>query len=190
MKMQLEKIFKMPVFEIRNGVKLQESLDLTNVQENQVLFVGRLEKDKGFDIVCELATQNPDINFVCAGEGSLRHLADDISNINLVGFVDLAKLGDLYKSSSLLIAPSTTQDPFGLVVIEALSYGCPVMCSNMVNASDYLDTQFVCRLEEFKLRFRDFFRNSSQLRKKAYQSSKEFDQQKMLSGYANFLNSL
>jgi len=190
MKMQLEKIFQMPVLEIRNGVKLQESIDVTSVKAKQVLFVGRLEKDKGFDIVCEIATQNPQLDFICAGEGSLKHLANDISNITLLGFVDHAKIGELYKSSSLLIAPSTTQDPFGLVVCEALSYGCPVMCSNMVNVSDYLDSKFVCRLEEFNNRFSDFYKNSSNLRKKAFKTSLDFDQKDMLKNYTNFLNSL
>jgi len=186
----LENTLQTPVFEIRNGVKLQGSLDTNNVNSKQILFIGRLEKDKGFDIVCELAKKNPSLEFVCAGEGSLKHLASDVPNMTLLGFVNHSEIGDLYKNSSMLVLPSTTQDPFGLVVCEALSFGCPVMCSDLVNASDYLDSQFVCRLNEFEYRFLDFYKKAPSRRKSAYRASLEFDQKQMLRSYANFLNSL
>jgi len=190
MQQSLQEILKVNVVEIRNGVRLQKKLDLEHVNSKQILFVGRLEKDKGFDIFCEIAKNNPDLEFVCAGVGSLSRLAKNISNLKLLGFVEHQKLADLYKSSALLLLPSTTQDPFGLVVCESLSYGCPVMCSDMVNASDYLDSQFVCRIQDFQFRFSNFYKNSARLRKSAFECSKEFDQQIMLKNYASFLNSL
>jgi len=190
MQQSLQEILKVNVLEIRNGVRLQKKLDLEHVNSKQILFVGRLEKDKGFDIFCEIAKNNPDLEFVCAGVGSLAPVAKNISNMKLLGFMEHQKLAELYKSSALLLLPSTTQDPFGLVVCESLSYGCPVMCSDMVNASDYLDSKFVCRIQDFQFRFSNFYKNSVRLRKRAFECSKEFDQQIMLKNYASFLNSL
>ena len=41
-------------------------------------------------------------------------------------------------------------DPFGLVVPEAMNQGCVVMCSQLVGASDYLDSDFVCDINDFE----------------------------------------
>jgi len=190
MKTELIKTLQTTVIEIRNGVKIQDEFDDSMVNPKQILFVGRLEKDKGFDIFCNIAKANPELNFVCAGTGSLDYLAENIENITLLGFVEHENLKHWYQSSRLLLLPSTTQDPFGLVVCEALSFGCPVMCSDLVNVSDYLDDSYVCKLNVFESRFREFYKQSAGLRKKAFQKSIEFDQKQMLLNYANFLNSL
>ncbi len=38
---------------------------------------------------------------------------------------------ELYRNAKALIFPSESQEPFGLVLIEAMACGCPVICSNL-----------------------------------------------------------
>ena len=189
MKTKLYPILKTHVDVIRNGVEIIEEIP-DSKSDNSVLFVGRLEADKGFDIFCKIAKNNPSINFIAAGSGSLAHLAEDITNITCLGSVEHEELANLYKKARLFILPSTTHDPFGLVVCEALSYGCPVMTSSKTGVSEYLDSRFVCEIENFEMNFRDHYKKANSMRKKAYECSKEFDIQNMLNTYANFLNAL
>jgi glycosyltransferase involved in cell wall biosynthesis len=54
-------------------------------------------------------------------------------NVILKGWVD--DIGEFYNSLSLYIQPSATEG-FGLEVLEAMSYGRPVLCSTGTGACD------------------------------------------------------
>ena len=90
----------------------------------------------------------------------------------------------------MLLLPATKIDPFGLVVPEALNQGCVVMCSNLVGASDYLDSDFVCDIEDFVEEFDLFYKKSLQMNQKAYRASMEFDQKDMFEDYLRLLKAL
>ena len=51
-------------------------------------------------------------------------------NINFVGKIDNNKLPDYYNAADVLIVPSTHEEGFGRVILEALSCGLPVIASN------------------------------------------------------------
>jgi glycosyltransferase involved in cell wall biosynthesis len=50
--------------------------------------------------------------------------------VNFLGAKTLAEIADLFCNSTALILPSHSE-PWGLVVNEALSYGCPVVVSDV-----------------------------------------------------------
>jgi glycosyltransferase involved in cell wall biosynthesis/GT2 family glycosyltransferase len=107
----------------------------------RVLFVGRFEPRKGFDIAAKVATllarQARPIEIWFAG-GALNEathaelLSDgvDVSEANgrirFLGEVGRQALDDLYVDCDLLLAPSRFES-FGLVGIEAMAAGRPVM---------------------------------------------------------------
>lgn len=49
-----------------------------------------------------------------------------------------SQLEEIFDNTDLLIAPSQWYETFGFTVLEALSYGVPVMVTNKVGASDLL----------------------------------------------------
>ena len=108
-----------------------------SLNNSNIINVGRLSNEKGqldlinvFDI---LHRKNSDIVLYLVGDG---HDYEDIEKevinrnlanyVNMTGFKSGAFLEDLYLNSSLFVMTSYTES-FGLVLIEAMSYGIPCL---------------------------------------------------------------
>jgi len=109
--------------------------------EHRFLYVGRLASEKGlWDLLnafAEISRRRTDVRLDLVGAGPLqaellRRVEDmKLSNaVNLLGAKTLDEIADLYRDSTALILPSHSE-PWGLVVNEALSYGCPVVVSDV-----------------------------------------------------------
>jgi glycosyltransferase involved in cell wall biosynthesis len=104
------------------------------------LFVGRLSPEKSIDTLIEafalLRKREPAATLVIVGSGPaeirLKSLAADLSLSESVAFpgakFDEALVAE-YTAATCLVLPSKSE-PWGLVVNEALSYGCPVVVSD------------------------------------------------------------
>jgi glycosyltransferase involved in cell wall biosynthesis len=107
----------------------------------QFLYVGRLSREKGlFDLLdafCMIYEQNREATLALAGPGliaeDLRQRAKALgieSAVTLLGARSPEEIGRLLMSSAAMILPSH-REPWGLVVNEALSFGCPVVVSDV-----------------------------------------------------------
>jgi glycosyltransferase involved in cell wall biosynthesis len=81
-----------------------------------------------------LIPSQPKLMLVIGGEGPLRaRLQEDIRQKNLhkvvrlVGFVPESQLSTYYQASDLVLMPSLRLEGFGLVMVEALACGTPVL---------------------------------------------------------------
>jgi glycosyltransferase involved in cell wall biosynthesis len=99
-----------------------------------VLFVGRLVEAKGVrDAVAAWRRSGVDLPLVLAGTGPLRaELTAQASRgegpeIEVLGWVDRDRLSGLYRRALALLLPSRWQEPFGIVGLEAMSFGVPVV---------------------------------------------------------------
>lgn len=84
-------------------------------------YLGRLEKEKGADLLAETASCLPEVDFKVAGAGSLPIAARP--NLELIGRVTAA---DFLRRIDCLLVPSRVES-FGLSALEALSLGVPVV---------------------------------------------------------------
>lgn len=135
--------------------------------DSDVLFVGRLLKNKNVDILIHsikiLKNNYPDIKLIIIGEGpeknKLEKLSNDIGledNIKFINFLD--NHDDVYsimKSSKVFALPSS-REGFGIVVVESNACGLPVVTvDSKNNASQYLIENgvngLVCSLSEDSL---------------------------------------
>lgn len=138
-----EKIFVIP-----NGVEENIFFPEENVQkEKQVLYVGRFSLEKGIDLLPEIAQGVLDADeknkfvIVAANQNIPDSLKDTKKRIEYlaetypgrfkwvqesVSGKDLAKL---YNSSMIYVQPSRYES-FGMTILEAMSCGCAVVCSN------------------------------------------------------------
>jgi len=98
-----------------------------------VLFVGRLVATKGVREAVEAWRRSGvDLPMVLAGTGPLREellaRANDASGppLEVLGWVGRARLSALYRRARALVLSSRWQEPFGIVGIEAFSFGVPV----------------------------------------------------------------
>jgi glycosyltransferase involved in cell wall biosynthesis len=100
-----------------------------------LIAVGRFSKEKGFvkmiDIINELKKIYSDVKLHLIGDGTeLENIKNKISILNcsncvlLHGYKNREYINELYKNSSIYIMTSF-EESFGLVLIEAQSYGLP-----------------------------------------------------------------
>ncbi|NOX97922.1 MAG: glycosyltransferase [Nitrospirae bacterium] len=110
-----------------------------------VLFIGRLIKMKGVEILIEVAGQvNKKINFVFIGDdGPLLNVIETAAaqseNIVLVKGLRGRQLIPYYQAADILVIPSQYEEAFGKVIIEALSCGTPVIGADKGAIPDILD---------------------------------------------------
>lgn len=86
-------------------------------------YLGRLEPEKGVDLIPDVASLMTDTDFKVAGTGALALAARP--NVETVGRVDAA---DFLRRIDCLVVPSRVE-AFGLSALEALSLGVPVVHS-------------------------------------------------------------
>jgi len=105
-----------------------------------ILFLGRLVKEKGVLDIPEIAKRMPENMFFMAGTGileeELKSRATD--NLKVLGFVEENDLKRLFLSCDLCIFPSYTE-PFGIMILEAMSYGKPIIASRTGGIPDILE---------------------------------------------------
>nr|MCR4923004.1 glycosyltransferase family 4 protein [Lachnospiraceae bacterium] len=127
------------------------SIDLNNyakagldrTQNNNLIFVGTLIERKGLDLLFDALNliQDTDWRLFIAGEGhdrdKLVHYAKELSledRVEFKGFVAGKELIRLYENSSIFILP-TREDCFGLVILEAMCCGLPVISSKYADGA-------------------------------------------------------
>ena len=119
---------------IPNGVRV-EDFDFYSEKENFVLYVGRLVKYKGLDCLIE-ALENSEERLVVAGDGEDRKyfekMAEEKSvNAKFLGKVEYEKVKELMRKAKCLVLPSKTRlEAFGIVLLEAMASGTPVIAYN------------------------------------------------------------
>lgn len=107
--------------------------------ETYLLFVGRLVEAKGVsDLLTAHGLLGPDApELVVAGTGPLRDLVERAPRTRVLGFLDTTSLVELYALADRLVVPSR-DEPWGVVVNEALACGTPVVASDAVGAAEDL----------------------------------------------------
>jgi glycosyltransferase involved in cell wall biosynthesis len=125
----------------RRAASLRLGLD---PDRRRLLFVGRLVDIKGVDLLLEafmsFESVRPGWDLVIAGTGPLEHeLSQSVpvrirDRVHWLGFIDHDALPHLYAASNVLVLPSL-QEPWGVVVTEALASGLPVVASNTSGAA-------------------------------------------------------
>jgi glycosyltransferase involved in cell wall biosynthesis len=122
---------------------------------SELLFVGRLVEKKGLrhllDALPEIAAAVPDVRLTVAGFGpqerALREQADRLGlagRVTFLGAVRQSELPRLYRRAAALVAPfvearSGDRDGLGLVLVEALGCGCPVVTTAIPAVRDVFE---------------------------------------------------
>ncbi len=92
---------------------------------NHYLFLSRLVKQKGLDLITELASKY-DIKIKIAGAGYMQKKLPFNKNIEYLGFVPENEISDTYAKARATIYCAKDED-FGLVPVESMYCGTPVV---------------------------------------------------------------
>ena len=127
---------------ISNGVKRPSLIKKTKVKGDFCLFVGTVEPRKNLiRLLQAYSSLLPSIKdraklLIVGGKGwgevNLRDMISQLNlseNVEFLGYVDDATLAKLYSNAQFLVMPSLYEG-FGLPLVEAMSYGTPVLTAN------------------------------------------------------------
>jgi len=117
--------------------------------ERIVLFVGRLVPQKGVEYLImatpKIVAQHPEARIVIVGDGwskdQLWNLAASTGyrhKITFLGFLSDQDLIELTLSSDVLVVPSI-YEPFGIVALEGMAAGVPVVASNTGGLAEVIE---------------------------------------------------
>lgn len=115
-------------------------------RKDRMIFVGRLEKLKGVDLLLEawrlLGGDAPEL--LLCGTGPLEQWCTEFIrknelNVTMKGFVPNEEVRQLIGSSRALILPTQCYESFPMTIVEAYAAGTPVLTGNLGNAANLVD---------------------------------------------------
>ncbi|MGI8430171.1 MAG: glycosyltransferase family 4 protein [Solirubrobacteraceae bacterium] len=107
-----------------------------------LLYVGRLARDKGPDVLLEAwreaALAAPDLELVIIGDGPMRAELERRApeRVRLLGWVEPAQLHRHMLNARALIFPTQHSENFGRSIVEAMAAGMPVLASDIATPAD------------------------------------------------------
>ena len=114
-----------------------------------VLFVGRLEKRKGLVDLLRgyefMRARVPKARLIIVGDGPLRSKVESyisrhrVPDVVLAGYVPETVLPRYYCSADIFCAPATGAESFGIVLLEAMASGLPVVATEIAGYMSVLE---------------------------------------------------
>jgi glycosyltransferase involved in cell wall biosynthesis len=108
-------------------------------KQDTVVYAGRLAVNKGTAVLMAAwdkylaASGDARLRLVIAGAGPMRQEVDTWAasrpSVEVAGLLPGGEVADLMARSRAVIVPSAWEEPFGLVVVEAMAAGTPVIAS-------------------------------------------------------------
>lgn len=135
---------------VQNGSRLYDFKKRDNISENQTIkfvSVGSLNDRKGFDTAIKALALLKDKNwqYTIIGEGPEREKLEQLikklkveKNVKLIGWSD--KIEDYLHNVDIQLI-SSLWEGFGLVAVEGMSTGLPIVASNVDGLREVLDTE-------------------------------------------------
>lgn len=119
----------------------------TGTGQNTLLFAGRLVPQKGLDILLKsLKHLKSSFHLMIAGDGPDRGRAKRLAaelglekHIEFLGWLPKETLHEHYQQATVVIVPAVWPEPFGMVGIEAMSYGKPVVAFRVGGIPEWLE---------------------------------------------------
>jgi len=137
-----------PIIYLPNFIELRQFHELTN--NYNLLFVGRLEKIKGVEFLIQALTfiikVFPQTTLTIIGDGRNKNDLFNLTKklqlekyIQFRGRVEHKDLDAYYEKASIAVLPSISVEAFGLVILEAMSAGRPVIGTNVGGIPEIID---------------------------------------------------
>jgi glycosyltransferase involved in cell wall biosynthesis len=129
-----------------NAISRKENNSMkNNSRKKELLYVGRLEKQKSVETLLRSLTkiENRNVNLTIVGDGSLKNkLQNEAVRLgvhNMVTFTGAQKnVQSFYNTADVFVLPSIWEG-FGIVILEAFRSGIPVIASNLEGPSELIE---------------------------------------------------
>jgi len=123
-------------------IQIPNAINLKNLPEDedrrfekQIIFVGRLSKEKGIETIIQVSKKLPnDINLVIVGSGpeskKIKKLSETLDNIHHLGYQTHENSIKLIRGSDILIQPSF-HEGISTTILESMACKIPIIASNV-----------------------------------------------------------
>jgi phosphatidylinositol alpha-mannosyltransferase len=132
-----------PVTIVPNGIDLKKYRPnhlRTASRAPMILYIGRLEKRKGLkyllDAFAQYSARHPTAELVITGDGPDRKKLENyaanhnVPNVRFLGFVSEEQKLALLGEADLFCSPAPYGESFGIVLLEAMASGLPIIAAN------------------------------------------------------------
>lgn len=137
------------VIDVPNGVSVSDFRPSTKREKQTILYVGRLEKRKGPKYLLQafalLLSTHPSATLKIVGDGHDREKLEELvkeldlsKSVKFLGFVSQKDKIDLLRSATLACYPAIYGEAFGIVLIEAMATGTPLIAGDNPGYSSVL----------------------------------------------------
>ena len=128
---------------IYHGIMKKKNIKI-NKKIKQILFVGKLNENKGYDTFVEVAEKfkknNPEWKFIAIGNESRKKIFPDKSIVNEIGYKSNKEVLKFYEKSEIAIGNSRWNEPLGRIAIEASSRKC---CPIITNVGGLIESKHI-----------------------------------------------
>lgn len=137
------------IIDVPNGVSVSDFKPSKKRDPNTILYVGRLEKRKGpkylINAFAELLKIHPDVRLKIVGDGHDREKLEELvrelqieQSVEFLGFVSPEEKVALLRSATFACYPAIYGESFGIVLLEALATGTPLIAGDNPGYSSVL----------------------------------------------------
>ena len=112
----------------------KNKVSIINKKKNWITFVGKLNKAKGYDVLAKtinrILNKYPNWKAKIIGDEKREKIHLKHKNADILGFLPHEKVLKIFKQTSIAIACSRWEEPFGRTSLEASASGCAVIITN------------------------------------------------------------
>ncbi|OGI17291.1 MAG: hypothetical protein A3J63_01550 [Candidatus Moranbacteria bacterium RIFCSPHIGHO2_02_FULL_40_12b] len=124
------KIFILPHFIANQTNTALLNSNVVNAKNRYALYSGRISEEKGVDALINIFENIEGIKLYLAGESEDNFKIKKSANIKYLGYLNSNKLADRIKNAEIIVSGSRLPETFGLVALEAASFGKPFVGFN------------------------------------------------------------
>ena len=133
---------------IYHGVKKPKNIKV-KIKNKNILFVGKLNKSKGYDIYSDAAKKfkkiNNDWKFIAIGDEPRKNIFPDKNTVNEIGYRTNKQVLKFYENSEIAVGNSVWNEPLGRIAIEASSRKCLPIISDVAGLKESKDIAYVLK---------------------------------------------
>jgi len=112
----------------------KNNLSIIKHKKKWITFVGKLNKAKGYDIfaksIVKVLDKYPDWKAMIIGDEKREKIILNHKNASILGFKQHNEVLKIFKKTSITVACSRWEEPFGRTSLEASANGCAVIITN------------------------------------------------------------
>ena len=159
----------------------KSNIDIIKTKKNWITFVGKLNRAKGYDVfaksIKKILNRNPNWKAKVIGDEKREKIHLYHKNADIMGFLNHNKVLNIFKKSSIAVACSRWEEPFGRTSLEASANGCAVIITNKGGLPETItNAKILKKLNEKNLEYalNNLIKNNSERKKLQELSIKNF----------------